>query len=219
MLQEEWYLSAILVAQMTEWWRLLLVFTVGLLGYDCGKPAFLLLTFWHIWLWWKCACLLLSNVHWHGALIYVNLWCIHLYYYTAYTYSVLFFFWYVFFFTSWCLFINMICIRVALHNLWCFLLTVFWSDQITWFNITDENMSLQCIIYCLFSFWHHDNLFHFIRLGASLSVLREKMVDSEEQNSEMRRALEILVRKVPDDQEVDHWMHTTFAIYLVFVFI
>lgn len=40
------------------------------------------------------------------------------------------------------------------------------------------------------------------RLGASLSILREKVTEAEEGYSEMRRALEILVRKVPDDQEV-----------------
>ncbi|KAL8615644.1 GTP binding protein [Nucella lapillus] len=39
------------------------------------------------------------------------------------------------------------------------------------------------------------------RLGASLSILREKVVELEQKNSEQRRALEILVRKVPDDQE------------------
>ncbi|XP_076463579.1 GTP-binding protein 2-like [Babylonia areolata] len=39
------------------------------------------------------------------------------------------------------------------------------------------------------------------RLGANLSILREKVVESEGKNSERRRALEILVRKVPDDQE------------------
>ncbi|KAK7104445.1 GTP-binding protein 2-like [Littorina saxatilis] len=39
------------------------------------------------------------------------------------------------------------------------------------------------------------------RLGASLSILREKVTEAEEGYSEMRRALEILVRKVPDDQE------------------
>nr|KAG5704212.1 hypothetical protein BaRGS_012500 [Batillaria attramentaria] len=39
------------------------------------------------------------------------------------------------------------------------------------------------------------------RLGASLSVLREKYVEPEEYDGASRRALEILVRKVPDDQE------------------
>ena len=59
-------------------------------------------------------------------------------------------------------------------------------------------------------------MFSLIRLGASLSVLREKMVESEEENSQMRRALEILVRKVPDDQEVsaDHF-DLPFVKYLV----
>lgn len=39
------------------------------------------------------------------------------------------------------------------------------------------------------------------RLGASLTVLREKYVESDEDEGDSRRALEILVRKVPDDQE------------------
>lgn len=39
------------------------------------------------------------------------------------------------------------------------------------------------------------------RLGASLTVLREKYVEAEDYESDSRRALEILVRKVPDDQE------------------
>lgn len=42
----------------------------------------------------------------------------------------------------------------------------------------------------------------FFRLGASLSVLRERTVEGDGEDCIRRRALEILVRKVPDDQEV-----------------
>ncbi|XP_067681273.1 GTP-binding protein 2-like [Haliotis asinina] len=40
-----------------------------------------------------------------------------------------------------------------------------------------------------------------VRLGASLTVLRERTVEQDGENCIRRRALEILVRKVPDDQE------------------
>ena len=41
------------------------------------------------------------------------------------------------------------------------------------------------------------------RLGASLNVIREKTVDVEDDSGgDVKRVLEILVRKVPDDQEV-----------------
>ncbi|XP_076442084.1 GTP-binding protein 2-like [Babylonia areolata] len=39
------------------------------------------------------------------------------------------------------------------------------------------------------------------RLGASLTILREKTVESKQRGTGVRKALEILVRKVPDDQE------------------
>lgn len=39
------------------------------------------------------------------------------------------------------------------------------------------------------------------RLGASLEILREKVLHDENDNTSRRRALEVLVRKVPDDQQ------------------
>lgn len=37
----------------------------------------------------------------------------------------------------------------------------------------------------------------FVRLGATITILRERAVDTDS-----RKALQILVRKVPDDQQV-----------------
>ena len=43
-----------------------------------------------------------------------------------------------------------------------------------------------------------------IRLGASLEILREKVIEDNSGDSAepRRRAMEVLVRKVPDDQQV-----------------
>jgi len=41
----------------------------------------------------------------------------------------------------------------------------------------------------------------YFRLGATLTILRDRTVVSDEDGTE-KRALEILVRKIPDDQKV-----------------
>lgn len=43
---------------------------------------------------------------------------------------------------------------------------------------------------------------HVFRLGASLTVLRERIMEPEGDVTECKKVMEILIRKVPDDQEV-----------------
>lgn len=44
------------------------------------------------------------------------------------------------------------------------------------------------------------------RLGATTTILRERLVEAEGAECQ-RKALEILIRKVPENQEVGHYIH------------
>ena len=71
--------------------------------------------------------------------------------------------------------------------------------QLTLSNISKQN---KCLVYaemlCLDPAHISDSIF---RLGATLSVLREKQLDVTKGNP-VRRVSEVLVRRVPENQQV-----------------
>ena len=66
--------------------------------------------------------------------------------------------------------------------------------------VLKTNLILTCVCLFVYMYLHFSVLFY--RLGATLTTLRDRVVEGEEGDDD-KRALEILVRKIPEDQQVN----------------